>query len=40
MDIELRHARQSVECSSAKEPNLLSNSFQASALALALAQSR
>jgi hypothetical protein len=35
MDIKLRHRRQSDECSSANEPNLLSNSFQASALALA-----
>jgi hypothetical protein len=35
MDIKLRHRRQSVECSSANEPNLLSNSFQASALAVA-----
>lgn len=34
-DIKLRHEGQSVECSSANDPHLLSNSFQASALALA-----
>src|SRR6185503_14503138 len=38
MDIELRHRRQRVECSSANEPNLQSNSFQASALAVAQAR--